>query len=93
MVTKSNARVFDSIERENLKVYHKSHINKTVVIAFTAYAFKDRVDNGGDTIILIFLSAKLQSHIKSCATEYAPNRWKFESQWTHSKEERNPMTS
>ena len=58
MVTKSIAKVFDGIERTNLKAYHKSHINKTMTVAFTAYAFKDRIDNGGDGIKLGFFRAQ-----------------------------------
>ena len=58
MVTKSTARVFDGIERKNLKAYHKSHINKTMTVAFTAHAFKDRIDNGGDGIKFGFFRAQ-----------------------------------
>ena len=52
MVTKSTARTFDGLDQQTQQAYHKSHINKTMVVAFTAYAFKDCMDNGGDGIKL-----------------------------------------
>ena len=50
MVTKSTARTFDSLDQQGQQAYHKSHINKTMAVAFTVYAFKDCMDNGGDGI-------------------------------------------
>ena len=52
MVTKSTARTFDGLDQQTQQAYHKSHINKSMAVAFTAYAFKDCTDNGGDGIKL-----------------------------------------
>jgi len=52
MVTKSTARTFDGLDQQTQQAYHKSHINKTMAVAFTAYEFKDNMENGGDGIKL-----------------------------------------
>jgi len=33
--------------------YHKNHINKVMMTAFTAFAFEDTLENGGDAIKLV----------------------------------------
>ena len=42
------------------KAYHKSHISKTMGVAFTAFAFEGCIENGGEAIKLGFFRA--QSH-------------------------------
>ena len=38
--------------RNIFKAYHKNHINKVMMTAFTAFAFEDLIENGGRAIKL-----------------------------------------
>jgi hypothetical protein len=40
------------------EAYHKSHINKTMGVAFLAFAFEDRIENGGKAVKLDFLQCQ-----------------------------------
>ena len=59
MVTRSTARTWNDIDKATQKAYHKSHINKTMGIAFTGYAFGDRIDNVGEGVKLVFFRAEV----------------------------------
>jgi hypothetical protein len=43
------------IDPHTFEAYHKSHINKTMGVAFVAFAFEDSVENGGKAVKLDFL--------------------------------------
>ena len=40
------------------KAYHKNHINKVIMTAFTTYAFMDSTENGGEVVKLGMLQAQ-----------------------------------
>ena len=40
------------LNKEYFKAYHRNHINKVMMIAFTAFAFEDNIENGGEVIKL-----------------------------------------
>jgi hypothetical protein len=46
------------INPQSYSAYHKSHIAKTMGVAFTAFAFEDSIENGGDAIKLGFFRAQ-----------------------------------
>ena len=46
------------IGRHSFSVYHRNHINKTMAVAFTAFAFEDSIDNGGTAHKLGFYRAQ-----------------------------------
>ena len=46
------------IDPHSYSAYHKSHIAKTMGVAFTAFAFEDNMENGGDAIKLGFFRAQ-----------------------------------
>ena len=58
MVTRSTARTWNDIDKATQKAYHKSHINKTMGVAFTGYAFEDQMENGGGGVKLGFFRAQ-----------------------------------
>jgi hypothetical protein len=43
------------IDPHTFKAYHKSHINKTMGMAFVAFTFEDSIENGGNGVKLDFL--------------------------------------
>jgi len=51
------------IHPELYKAYHKSHISKTMGVAFTAFAFEDNIENGGKAIKLGFFFCALSYKI------------------------------
>ena len=46
------------IQPQTFSAYHKSHINKTMGIAFTGFAFEDCIENGGTAVKLDFVRAQ-----------------------------------
>ena len=62
LVTRKAARCCEElgINPHTFKAYHKSHINKTMGVAFVCFAFEDCIENGGVAMKLEFLRA--QSH-------------------------------
>ena len=40
------------LNKEYFKAYHRNHINKVMMIAFTAFAFEDNIENGGEVVKL-----------------------------------------
>jgi hypothetical protein len=46
------------INPQSYSAYHKSHISKTMGMAFTAFAFKDSIENGGEAIKLGFFNTQ-----------------------------------
>jgi len=40
------------LDKKYFKVYHKNHINKVMMTAFTAFAFEDSNESGGEAIKL-----------------------------------------
>lgn len=58
MVTRSTARTFDKNDTTTQRCYHKYHINKSMAVAFTGYAFENRIDNGGEGVKLGFFRAQ-----------------------------------
>ena len=40
------------LDRKVLKAYHRNHINKVMLTAFTAFAFEDSIENGGEAVKL-----------------------------------------
>ena len=46
------------INPQSYSAYHKSHIAKTMGVAFTAFAFEDNIENGGNAIKLGFFRAQ-----------------------------------
>ena len=46
------------IEEKSFSAYHKNHINKVMAIAFTAFAFEDCIENGGNAKKLAFIRAQ-----------------------------------
>ena len=51
-MSQTNVRMCEllEIEKANIYIYHKNHIEKVMAIAFTAYAFDSNVENGGDKV-------------------------------------------
>jgi hypothetical protein len=62
LVARAGAKACDElgIDANTFHAYHKCHINKTMGIAFTGFAFQDTIENGGEAIKLGFFRA--QSH-------------------------------
>jgi hypothetical protein len=62
LVVKKGARACEElgIDPQTFQAYHKSHINKTMAVAFTGFAFEDNIENGGEAFKLGFFRA--QSH-------------------------------
>jgi hypothetical protein len=55
LITRTNAKFLeDVLDKKELYAYHKSHINKVMAVAFTAYAFDSHIENGGHGIKLGF---------------------------------------
>jgi hypothetical protein len=46
------------INQQSYSAYHKSHIAKTMGVAFTAFAFEDSIENGGEAVKLGFFCAQ-----------------------------------
>jgi hypothetical protein len=57
LVTRKGARACEElgIDPHTFEAYHKSHINKTMGLAFVAFAFEDSIENGGKAVKLDFL--------------------------------------
>lgn len=60
LVMRRGAKACDllGILAQSYSVYHKSHIAKTMAVAFTAFAFEDCMENGGEAIKLGFFCAQ-----------------------------------
>ena len=60
LVTRRGAKCCDElgVGKKSFKAYHKNHINKTMGIAFTAFAFVDSLENGGSAEKLAFVRAQ-----------------------------------
>ena len=43
------------IYSHTFRYYHRSHINKTMGIAFISFAFENSIENGGDAVKLAFI--------------------------------------
>jgi hypothetical protein len=55
LVARATAKYLEAIlGKRELYAYHKSHINKVMAVAFTAYAFDGHIENGGHGIKLGF---------------------------------------
>ena len=46
------------IDPHTFRAYHKSHINKTMGIEFTAFAFDNSIENGAEAVKLEFICAQ-----------------------------------
>ena len=46
------------IDPHTFRAYHKYQINKTMVILFTAFAFENSIENGGEAVKLAFICAQ-----------------------------------
>ena len=55
-VNRANCKLLEllGLEKTHTYVYHKNHVDKVMVVAFTAYAFENHVENGGDGVKLGF---------------------------------------
>ena len=53
MVTRSTAHSFDEIDTTD-----QFHINETMAVVFTGYAFEDRINNGGEGVKLGYFRAQ-----------------------------------
>jgi hypothetical protein len=63
------------IEPHTFQAYHKSHINKTMGVAFVAFAFEDNFENGGEAMKLAFFRAqsnKVADREQRQATHHPP---------------------
>jgi hypothetical protein len=60
LVTRKGARACEElgIDPHTFEAYHKSHINKTMGVAFVAFAFEDSIENGGKAVRLDFLGCQ-----------------------------------
>ena len=60
MVTRSSAKMCAKlgIKPTTFACYHNNHINKCIAVAATAFALKDSIDNGGDTMKLGFVCSR-----------------------------------
>jgi hypothetical protein len=55
LVARATAKFLEAVlGKRELYAYHKSHINKVMAVAFTAYAFDGHIENGGHGIKLGF---------------------------------------
>jgi hypothetical protein len=56
LVTRKGDRACEElgIDPHTFEAYHKSHINKTMGVAFVAFAFEDSIENGGKAVKLDF---------------------------------------
>ena len=54
LVTRANAKKCEvlGLEKQNYFAYHQNHINKVMMVAFVAYAFDGKFENGGHGIKL-----------------------------------------
>ena len=48
-VNRANCKLLEllGLEKTHTYVYHKNHVDKVMVVAFTAYAFENNVENSG----------------------------------------------
>lgn len=73
-VARTTAKACDQLglTREQHFIYHTSHINKVMCIAITGYAFKNLMENGGDSLKLGFHrceAAKIvKRQVRACRT-------------------------
>lgn len=53
-VGRANAKKCEQLglEKNVSFIYHKSHVNKVMVVAFTGYAFENSIENGGEGVKL-----------------------------------------
>ncbi len=67
LLLRKTAKTFGEYERvleknelnaNEIKVYHKNHISKTMGIAMVGYAFVDSIENGGEGLKFIFTRAQ-----------------------------------
>jgi len=60
MVMRQAAKMCEElgIDKHAFEAYHKNHINKCMGVAFTAFAFEDNMENGGEAIKLGFFRAQ-----------------------------------
>jgi hypothetical protein len=68
------------IEQNCFSAYHKSHINKVMAIAFTAFAFEDCIENGGNAEKIAFIRAqgpKVAAKVQRACVRQADGRRKY----------------
>lgn len=60
LVMRRDARCCEELEisQQAFKAYHRNHINKCMGVAFTALAFEDSLENGGEAVKLGFFRAQ-----------------------------------
>ena len=60
LVTRKGAKmcVALGINTHTFRAYYKSHINKTMGIEFTDFAFENSIENGGEAVKLAFIRAQ-----------------------------------
>ena len=48
-MNRANCKLLEllGLEKTHTYVYHKNHVDKVMVVAFTAYAFENNVENSG----------------------------------------------